>query len=232
MDADIRYLTAKAEPKPDLGEGIVEALVAAYDIDFKLGSFWGLEFWERIEKGAFAESIADDAPFAVYRQHGRTAGPGSEWSAAPIGYTTKAEDTDEGPVFTMQLLIKYEEVAQTWELMLAGALREWSIGYRPIPPIVLELDEDKETEVIRKGELYEASTVLRGANPNTKTKRMRDLEARAREIRISRGEDPDAPAEEKTTEQPSLWTPETRDRALRLMELKQVRSTGKELTWA
>lgn len=154
MDARVSFTAAEG----DESSGAITALVSAYDVKYLIG--WRL--WHTIEAGAFTDSIAEQAAIPLFWQH--------SWQyteQAPIGHAT-AEETDEGLVITGTLYVDADpSIARVYEAMKAGAIREWSIGYR-----VLEIrtdSDDDDHEFVTKGELLEASSVLRGANPETKT---------------------------------------------------------------
>lgn len=174
---DLIYLAAEARPKPDQGEGVVEALISVYEQDFLVARIFGFEVWERFAAGSFADTLKSDGPFPIFRQHGRIGGPGTEWAAAPIGYSTQAKDTKEGPTLTAQLLLEDDpEVRRVWKLMEVGALREWSAGLR-VRKSHFETKDQKEIEVIDDVELMEASVVVRGAVPGTETTKLNEARA-------------------------------------------------------
>lgn len=188
---DLIYLAAEARPKPDAGQGVVEALISVYEQDFLIARMFGFEIWERFASGSFADTLEQDGPFPIFRQHGRIGGPGTEWNAAPIGYSTLAKDTNKGPTLTAQLLLEDDpEVRRVWKLMEVGALREWSAGLR-VRKSHFETKEQQEVEVIDDVELMEASVVVRGAVPGTETTKLN--EARALRILAAQGHDLDAP---------------------------------------
>lgn len=110
----------------------------------------------------------------------------------PIGHTTEAAEDDRGLRIVGQLYLDDPTVARIWHAMNAGALREWSIGYRVLLGQVSDDDEDL-VEVL-ESELLEASVVLRGANPDTETVRVagahdRCVQAALTELRRELGRD-------------------------------------------
>lgn len=143
---------------PDVGDGAVTALVSAYDVEYRIGYFAR----HIIRAGAFADSIAAQESIPLFWEH--------DWAGlapgVPIGHAA-AEETDEGLRITGQLYVDDATVARIWRSMQAGSVREWSIGYRVLTARYSEDDEDL-AEVI-EAELLEASSVLRGANPQTRT---------------------------------------------------------------
>lgn len=143
---------------PDVGEGAVTALVSAYNVEYRIGWFSR----HIIRSGAFADSIAAQESIPLFWEH--------DWSGmalgVPIGHAS-AEEVDEGLRITGQLYVDDATVARIWRSMQAGALREWSIGYQVLTARY-DTDDEDLAEVV-KAELLEASSVLRGANPQTRT---------------------------------------------------------------
>lgn len=153
-------LTASVLTAAESDKGRFRALVSAYDVKYRIG--WAL--WHTIEMGAFAASIEEQPAIPIYQQHSWS------WSELPgIGHAAASEDTDEGGlVVAGELYIDDSETARVvWRQMLAGAIREWSIGYSVIASR-RDPDDDRH-EFVTEGELLEASAVLRGANPETRT---------------------------------------------------------------
>jgi len=148
--------TAADESKP----GHFRALVSAYDVKYRIG--WSLH--HTIEMGAFADSIAEQAAIPIYHQHSWS------WSELPpIGHGVPVESAEDGGlVVEGEYYLDDSEMARVcWRASLAGALREWSIGYGVME--VRRDPQDDQHEFVTKAELLEASSVLRGANPETNT---------------------------------------------------------------
>lgn len=150
------------EAKEEDGVGKVKALVSAYNVDYRMG--WQTN--HRMQVGTFAESLAANANVPLFWQH--------NWNYTeqpPIGVAT-GEETARGLVITGEFFLDTEAGRAVFNANKAGALREWSIGYR-IEEYSSDAGSDKsddiETWTITKAELMEASSVLRGANPKTKT---------------------------------------------------------------
>lgn len=139
-------------------EGTFRALVSAYGVKYRIGYFT----WHTIEPGTFAESLADQDAIPIFWMHA--------WSfteQAPIGHGAGAEEGD-GLVIEGELYLdEGPEVRRVWRAMKAGAIREWSIGYQVLATRTDPDDEDHQ--FVTEGELLEASSVLRGANPETET---------------------------------------------------------------
>lgn len=137
--------------------GTVKALVSAYGVKYRIG--WST--WHTIEAGAFAKSIAEQAAIPLFWQHA--------WSYTeqmPIGHGTATEEA-RGLVIEGEEYVDDPEVARLHRAQMAGAINEWSIGYRVL---AMRADPDDDTHYyVTEGELLEASSVLRGANPATET---------------------------------------------------------------
>lgn len=140
----------------DVPVGIVVGYASMFDVTYNIGA----GFRERIEKGAFADTIKERAPFPIFYQH--------DWSD-PIGVTSKIEEDDRGLRFEARLFIEDGGRARSvFRAMEAGALREFSIGF--IPTEIRRDEEDGSTiETITAASLLEISSVVKGANPDTET---------------------------------------------------------------
>lgn len=142
----------------DTGDsGRLNALVSAYGVKYQIGFFT----WHTIAAGAFAASIAEQPAIPLYKEHDWTSG------GVPIGHAT-ASETDDGLEIDAELYIDSDPmVKRLWESLKAGAIREYSIGYSVLTQTVDE--EDDQHFTVDDAELLEASAVLRGANPATRT---------------------------------------------------------------
>jgi len=136
--------------------GKFTALVSAYDTKYRIG--WST--WHTIEAGSFA--AAEGATVPIYAEHGWQSD-----AAAPIGHGT-ATETDAGLQIEGELYVAASgDAASVYLALKAGALNEWSIGYRVL---ATRTDPEDETHMfVTEAELLEASSVLRGANPDTNT---------------------------------------------------------------
>lgn len=145
----------------DTGDsGKVSALVSAYDVKYRIGWFT----YHTLVAGAFTASIAAQSAIPAFHAHSWTDG------GYPIGHGEASEiDGPEGKGLKIagQLYVDHPDVANLYEAMKAGAIREYSIGYMPTT-VTLDADDD-EHEIVKEAELLEWSTVLRGANPETRT---------------------------------------------------------------
>lgn len=152
----------EAAESKDGKTGKVKALVSAYNVDYRMG--W--RAMHRILPGAFAKSLASSASIPMFWQHNWS------WSEQPpIGVATATEET-LGLVIEGEFFLDTEAGRSVFNAIKAKALREWSIGYR-ITEYVIEGNDDDEDEMVviqvKEAELLEASSVLRGANPQTDT---------------------------------------------------------------
>lgn len=173
---------------PDLGEGVIEAYPSVFDVEYRMG------FLTRhvIRRGAFEGTLAEQSSVPLFWQHAWS------WSEqVPIGHTTEAAEDERGLRVVGQLYLDDPTVARIWQAMNAGALREWSIGYRII--LGRTPDDNEDLVEVLEAELLEASVVLRGANPETETIRVagahdRCVQAALTELRRELGRSAAPPA--------------------------------------
>ena len=150
-------LTVRAK-RDDEREGVIEAYASVfgtrYDVGFML---------ERVAEGAFADSLDErDGALAIYHEHGWRRGD------APIGIASATED-EHGLKVEAELFLDDPKASSVYRAVEAGALREWSIGFVPRETASVTDDDGLDVEEIRKADLLEASTTIRGANPDTDT---------------------------------------------------------------
>jgi HK97 family phage prohead protease len=147
---------------PDVGEGEVEAIVAAYDVVYEVNDwFWTTK--ERIAPAAFADSIAAKPVIPLFWQHG--------WESGPIG-DARASETSKDLRIRGQLYVDDPSVARIWRSMKAEAVSDWSIGYIALTTQTEHEDDEPdgdEIDAVIKGLLCEASAAVMGANPGTET---------------------------------------------------------------
>jgi len=148
------------------GEGIIEAYVSIFNNVDLVGDI--------IQQGAFAESLMKKLPKGVWSH---------DWQA-PIALTLEAREDAKGLYIKGQFILTVQKAQEAYDLIKAGVIDEFSIGFR-----VLD-DEWKEdgTRVITKARLYEWSPVLVGANPDTEL------------ISVKSGEDAEEETEEEVIE--------------------------------
>ncbi|MCP3978158.1 MAG: hypothetical protein GY716_02345 [bacterium] len=155
--ATLTASTLTAADSDDEKTGKVRALVSAYGTRYQIG----FARYHTIEADAFAESIKAQASIPLFWQHAW------DWSEQPpIGHAD-ASETADGLEIDGEMYLDQSGVPAIHRALVAGALREWSIGYRIL---VERADPDDDLHrFIEEAELLEASVVLRGANPQTKT---------------------------------------------------------------
>jgi HK97 family phage prohead protease len=154
--ANFKVEIETAEKVGDRGK--VTALVSVYDLPYRMG----FATYHQIEFGAFAKSLAQNANVPLFWQHNWS------WSEQPpIGVGT-ASESERGLVVEGELFLDTEAGRSVFNAMKAGALREWSIGYQ-INRYEIEEGDEFDTIHAKEIELLEASSVLRGANPETET---------------------------------------------------------------
>lgn len=175
-DFKVEILEAKEDKATQRGK--VKALVSAYDVEYRMG--WRSK--HKITMGAFAESLAANANVPLFWQHNWS------WSEQPpIGVGVASEES-RGLIVDGEFFLDTEDGRKVFSAIKAGALREWSIGYRVEEYSSSKEDEDDEgTEVwnVTKAELMEASSVLRGANPDTDTLKVASAALKAAGVKIA-----------------------------------------------
>lgn len=170
-DGVTRYLTAEVKTRAagaDTPPGSFEAYASAYGIDYQVDE----NTFEQIAAGA----LADTGVIPVFYQHG---GPiGQRWMFPPIGAATKNDSDDRGLRSTGQLFVEEggPDVVRVYRSMEVGALREWSIGFRPTQVRTEKMGKGNTREIVEAATVYEISTVVRGANPGSSTISVRSIE--------------------------------------------------------
>lgn len=152
----------KAEESADGDRGRVEAIVSAFNVDYRMG----FAMWHRVTPAAFDESIAANDSVPLFWMHNW------DWSEQPPIGTGRASTVTEpkpGLKIVGDFFLDTDAGRSTFRAIKAGALREWSIGYRIQDFSIVEDDEGRRVIVISRADLWEASSVLRGANPQTET---------------------------------------------------------------
>jgi HK97 family phage prohead protease len=126
-------------------KGVIEAYVSIFgNID---------QANEIVEKGAFKESLATKMPKVVWSH---------DWNEV-IGVPLEATEDEKGLRVKFQLILDVQRAKEAYALIKAGAVDEFSIGYK------IEEDDVDEKGVrhLRKLRLYEISPVLVGCNDKT-----------------------------------------------------------------
>ena len=151
----MRYRSFEVRAAADAPEGVVEGYITKFDVDYPIG--WGLR--ERITAESFRGSIEErDGVLPIMYQH--------DHKNPPIGVATLTTD-EQGVLARVQMFLEDARGAAVYRAMQAGALREWSVGFTT--PNEGDVERDRDVEIIIRGDLLEASVVLRGANPDTET---------------------------------------------------------------
>jgi HK97 family phage prohead protease len=144
-------VTASAE-----GDGIVEALVATYDVDSS---------GDRIIPGAFAKSLADWAekgqpiPFIWSHMHNDL--------DAYIGDVVEAKETDDGLWVKAQIDMEDDKARKAFKFIKGDRIKQYSFAYD-----VVDAGPDEEGDgetALKELRLYEVGPTLIGMNQNTRT---------------------------------------------------------------
>jgi len=146
--AHLRAVTDEGEP-----EGTLRGYAATYGESYKTGP----RSTETIQRGAFDDDLADKGGvIPVFYGHGWAKGS----NEAPIGVAHVRSDGDRVEITEATLYIDTDPKAMSvWRSAKDGGLREWSIGFRPSE---ISFGRTRSDEFIEKGELLEASVVLKG----------------------------------------------------------------------
>lgn len=111
---------------------------------------------EMIIKGAFEQSLAKKLPKVVWSH---------DWQQ-PIGKVITAVEDEKGLLVEFEILKTIQKGAEAIELLKAGAVDEFSIGYN-VEDYEFKTINGIEVVVLKKLELFEVSPVLVGCNPDT-----------------------------------------------------------------
>lgn len=148
LSASLRAVTDEGEP-----EGILRGYAATYGQAYKTGA----RSTETIQRGAFDDDLAGKGNvIPVYASHGWA----KESNDVPIGIAHVRSDGDRIEIERAELYVDTDPKAMSvWRSAKDGGLREWSIGFRPSE---ISFGRTRSDEFIEKGELLEASVVLKG----------------------------------------------------------------------
>ena len=116
---------------------------------------------EVTDKGAFTEALAERPTVPIMWSHGFD-------TSDIVGYSTKAEETDEGLLLEWKAL-DTEIGRSVAELLEVGAITDFSYS-AVVEDYTLEKSDDGEIRHLTKLDLWEAGPCLRGANPLAKLK--------------------------------------------------------------
>jgi HK97 family phage prohead protease len=130
--------------------GRVRGIASAYGVEYAIGA--GIK--ERIERGAFAASIAERPVVPLFGEH--------DW-LTPIGAAT-VSDSPVGLAFEGDLFLDVDRARAIHRAAQAGAVTDVSVGFIPASDGVRR-ERHGALEVVTRAEVVEVSIVLRGANP-------------------------------------------------------------------
>lgn len=150
----------------DDGEGIIEALVATYDLD---------SGGDRIVPGAFAKSLdewasrAEPIPFIWSHMH--------DDIDAYLGDVIEAREVDEGLWVKAQLDMDDEKSRKAYRLLKGGRVRNYSFAYE-----IVDSQEKDGEHLLQELKLFEVGPTLIGMNQNTRT-----LVAKSSDVQLKAG---------------------------------------------
>jgi len=136
-------------------EGVVEAIVAAYNVD---------AVGDKIIPGAFAKTLAewkatgDPIPYIWSHQHHDL--------DAHIGEVTEAKEIDEGLYISAQLDMEDPKAAKVWRLLKGRRVKKFSFAYEIKSAAWVETEHESYYELRELG-LFEVGPTLIPANPET-----------------------------------------------------------------
>jgi uncharacterized protein len=149
-----KTLPASVKSATDVdGDGIVEALVATYDID---------SAGDRIVPGAFAESLkswgesGNAIPFIWSHLH--------DDLDAYLGDVIEAKETDDGLWVRAQLDMDDDRARKAYRLLKSGRVRNYSFAYE-----VLDSEQQGDELLLKSLKLFEVGPTLIGMNQQTRT---------------------------------------------------------------
>lgn len=160
----------KAAETDDGGEGIVEALVATYDVD---------SIGDRIMPGAFAKSLDEWAasdqriPFIWSHMH--------DDIDAYLGEVLEAKETDDGLWVQAQLDLEDAKTAKAYRLLKGGRVRNYSFAYE-----VIDSNEKDGITELTELKLFEVGPTLIGMNQQTRTLVVKRDDARRIALKVGR----------------------------------------------
>ena len=127
---------------------------------------------EVIVKGAFAESLQRKLPKIAWSHN---------WEEI-IGTVESATEDERGLKIVGQLVLSVQKAKEAYDLMKAGAIDEFSIGYGVLSARYEER-EGKSIRILEKLDLYEVSPVLVGCNNQTELLDIKSAEQKVAEIK-------------------------------------------------
>lgn len=155
---ELKTLPARVKAANATDDGIVEALVATYDVDSS---------GDRIIPGAFAKSLQEWAdsgnpiPFIWSHQHDNL--------DAYLGDVLEAKETDDGLWVKAQIDMEDPKAAKAFRLIKGGRVRQYSFAY-DVPDGGAKEDTDGPGEMaLSELKLYEVGPTLIGMNQSTRT---------------------------------------------------------------
>lgn len=169
-------------------EGVLTGYGAVYETPYKIP---GTRRRESLSSSAFVDNIAErNGAVPIFWGHGWA----KEANATPIGVAHVRSDEQALHIERAELFVDISAEAQAvWRAYAAGALREWSVGFKPAEN---GISVRGDLDYITRGELLELSMVVKGAGYTDTTSVREDvIDAGAA------GNEPDEKISSVTTEQ-------------------------------
>lgn len=161
----------KAVEDDEAGEGVIEALVATYDVD---------SIGDQIVPGAFSKSLEEWAsrdqaiPFIWSHMH--------DDIDAYLGDVLEAKETDDGLWVKAQLDLEDEKTRKAYRLLKGGRVRNYSFAYEVIDSNAKDGGINELTEL----KLFEVGPTLIGMNQNTRTLVVKRDDAKRIALKVGR----------------------------------------------
>ena len=143
----------------DSNDGIVVARVTTFNAPYRIGP----NRYEVITARSFAGTTG---PIPIFYEH--------NWES-PIGHSRSIKPDVKGLNIEAQLFLDDPKVRNIYRSLKAGSLAQWSVGFRAAADdiAVSRMESGDQLETINRGELIEASVVVRGANKGATTQSVR-----------------------------------------------------------
>lgn len=159
--AERKAFPADVKMRQDDPPGTVEAVVSVFgNVD---------AYGDVVAPGAFKRSLEERMPLPIAWAHNDT--------IPPIGVAQTAKETSEGLFVKFLLFVDQEDdhpvARQVWTGLKQGAIKEFSFGYR-VREAEWETRDGQDVRILKDIDIFEASPVWIGANPQTRLVAVKD----------------------------------------------------------